>query len=195
MKRYKLDSFVRVRSKGKMIKTAPSDTLRPLLGAQQSSHTLGARSSRQVDLWTTRFSNSIRQRGTSWRSSRRLGRRTGYACLERGAVRRSTKGGDPKCQGEFAQRFLYLGAGRKIIRHAARSRRQRGIQGQIVLDPQTSAACPRASTDVKFSLKIRILHSGVFRWTYPNGGQKGGQIHSQTKRGLIMIKRSCLLQS
>jgi hypothetical protein len=33
MERYKLDSFVRVQSKGKMIKTAPSDTLRPPLGA------------------------------------------------------------------------------------------------------------------------------------------------------------------
>src|SRR5829696_5562939 len=123
MKRYKLDSFVRVWSKGKMIKTAPSDTLCPPFGArQQSSHTLGARSSRQVDPWTTRLSNSIRQRGTSWRSSQRLGLRFagppyGYACLERGAVPRSTKGGDPKCQEELAQRFPYLHVGRKIIRH------------------------------------------------------------------------------
>src|SRR3954462_14266219 len=42
---------------------------------QQSSHTLGTSSSRQVDLWTTRLSTSIRQRGTSWRSSQRLGLR------------------------------------------------------------------------------------------------------------------------
>ena len=49
------------------------------------------------------------------------------------------------------------------------------------LDPQTSAACPRTSTDVHFSLKIRILHLGAFRWTNPNGGQNGGQTHSQTK--------------
>jgi hypothetical protein len=33
------------------------------------------------------------------------------------------------------------------------------------LDPQTSAAWPRTSFDVQFSLKIRILHLGAFRWT------------------------------
>jgi hypothetical protein len=49
------------------------------------------------------------------------------------------------------------------------------------LDPSTSAACLRTSTNVQFSLKIRILHLGVFRWTDPNGGQNGGQTHSQTK--------------
>ena len=52
-----------------------------------------------------------------------------------------------------------------------------------LFDPQTSAACPRTSTDVKLSLKIGISHSGVFRWTNPNGGQNGGQTHSQAKRG------------
>ena len=46
------------------------------------------------------------------------------------------------------------------------------------LDPQTSAACPRTSTDVQFSLKIRILHFDVFRWTNPNGAQNGGQTAS-----------------
>ena len=50
------------------------------------------------------------------------------------------------------------------------------------LDPQTSAARPRTSSDVQFSLKIRILHLGGFRWTNPNGGQNRGQTHSQTKR-------------
>jgi hypothetical protein len=55
-----------------------------------------------------------------------------------------------------------------------------------LFDPQTSAACPRTSPDVQFSLRIRILHLGVFRWTNPNGGQNGGQTHSQTKqRGLV----------
>ena len=33
--------------------------------------------------------------------------------------------------------------------------------------------------DVQCSLKIRILHVGVFRWTKPNGGQT----HSQAKQG------------
>jgi hypothetical protein len=51
----------------------------------------------------------------------------------------------------------------------------------MAVDPQTSAACPRTSPDVQFSLKIRILHLGAFRWTTPNGGQNGGQTHSQTK--------------
>jgi hypothetical protein len=46
------------------------------------------------------------------------------------------------------------------------------------LDPQTSAACPWTSPHVQFSLKIRILHIDVFRWTNPNGGQNGGQTHS-----------------
>ena len=55
-------------------------------------------------------------------------------------------------------------------------------------DPQTSAACPRTSSDVQFSLKIRILYLGVFRWTDPNGGQKGGQTHSQTKRNLDQVR-------
>ena len=40
-----------------------------------------------------------------------------------------------------------------------------------LFDPQTSAACPRTSPDVQLSLRIRILHLGVFRWTNPNGGQ------------------------
>jgi hypothetical protein len=35
----------------------------------------------------------------------------------------------------------------------------------MALDPQTSAACPPTSSDVQFSLEIRILHLGVFRWT------------------------------
>jgi hypothetical protein len=37
------------------------------------------------------------------------------------------------------------------------------------------------STDVlkrPFSLKTRILHLGVLRWTDPNGGPNGGQTHS-----------------
>jgi hypothetical protein len=59
------------------------------------------------------------------------------------------------------------------------------------LDPQTSAACPRTSPHVQFSLKIRVLHFGVFRWTNPNGGQNGGQTHSQAKRaGLIRSRRA-----
>ena len=51
---------------------------------------------------------------------------------------------------------------------------------------KTSAACPRPSADVQFSLEIRISHLGVFRWTNPNGGRNGGQTQSQAKRaGLI----------
>jgi hypothetical protein len=58
-------------------------------------------------------------------------------------------------------------------------------------DPQTSAVCPRPSTDVQFSLKIRVLDLDVFRWTNPNGGQNGGQTHSQAKRaGLIRSRRA-----
>src|SRR4029453_14759133 len=52
------------------------------------------------------------------------------------------------------------------------------------LDPQTSAAlCADVSRRPTF-LKIRILHSGVFRWNTPNGGQNGSQTHSQAKRRL-----------
>src|SRR5215211_2873373 len=50
--------------------------------------------------------------------------------------------------------------------------------GPVTYDPQTSAACPRTSPEVQFSLKIGISHLGVFRWTNPNGGQNGGQTHS-----------------
>ena len=39
------------------------------------------------------------------------------------------------------------------------------------LDPQTSAARPRMSGYVQFSLKIRIPHLHGFRWTNPNGCQ------------------------
>ena len=51
-----------------------------------------------------------------------------------------------------------------------------------LVDPQTSAACPRTSAGVQFSLKIGVLHSGAFRWTNPNGGQNASQIHSQTNQ-------------
>ena len=54
------------------------------------------------------------------------------------------------------------------------------------LDPQTSAAWPRMASNIHFSLKTRIQHLDVLRWTDPNGGQNGGQTHSQAKRrGLI----------
>ena len=46
------------------------------------------------------------------------------------------------------------------------------------LDPQTSAACPRTSSDVQFPQKIWTLHLAGFRWTNPNGCQNGGQTHS-----------------
>ena len=48
---------------------------------------------------------------------------------------------------------------------ARSSRWRRARQVLMALDPQTSAASPRTSTDVQFSLKIRILHLGVLRWT------------------------------
>src|SRR5918993_1545472 len=41
----------------------------------------------------------------------------------------------------------------------------------MALDPQTSAAGPRTSPDVEFSLEIRILDLCAFRWTKANGGQ------------------------
>jgi hypothetical protein len=50
------------------------------------------------------------------------------------------------------------------------------------VDPQISAAWPRTSPDVQFSLEIRILDLGAFLWTKANGGQNGGQTHSQAKR-------------
>ena len=61
------------------------------------------------------------------------------------------------------------------------------------LDPQTSAAHPRTSPNVQFSLKIRILYLGVFRWTNPNGGQNGGQTHSQTKQRGLLSSRLCVV--
>jgi hypothetical protein len=44
------------------------------------------------------------------------------------------------------------------------------------------------SPHVQFSLKIRILHAGVFRWTDPNGGQNGGQTHSQLCNRLTLLQ-------
>jgi hypothetical protein len=49
------------------------------------------------------------------------------------------------------------------------------------LDPQTSAARPRTSSYIQFSLKLSIFDLRGFRWTNTNGGQNGGQTHSQTK--------------
>jgi hypothetical protein len=72
---------------------------------------------------------------------------------------------------------------RKIISHRqdhhSGSRQDKNLW---LFDPQTSAARAQTSADVQFSLKIRILHLDVFRWTNPNGGQNGGQTHSQTKQ-------------
>jgi hypothetical protein len=55
---------------------------------------------------------------------------------------------------------------RKIISHR-QDHHSGGRQDKNLwlFDPQRSAACPRTSPDVHFSLKIRILHLGVFRWT------------------------------
>jgi hypothetical protein len=50
-----------------------------------------------------------------------------------------------------------------------------------LFDPQTSAACPQMSSDVQFSLKIRILHTLGFLRTKSRWGQNGGQTHSETK--------------
>jgi hypothetical protein len=61
---------------------------------------------------------------------------------------------------------------------ARSSRWWRARQELMALDPQSSAACPTTSADVQLSLKIRILHMRVFRWTNPNDGQNGGQTHS-----------------
>ena len=33
---------------------------------------------------------------------------------------------------------------------------------------------------------------GVFRWTNPNGGQNGGQTHSQTKESDLVRARLCI---
>jgi hypothetical protein len=46
------------------------------------------------------------------------------------------------------------------------------------LDPQTSAAWPRTSPAVQFSLEIRVLELGAFRRIKANGGQDDCQTHS-----------------
>jgi hypothetical protein len=79
----------------------------------------------------------------------------------------------PKLPRRSQPRNLPVHARHKIISH--------GQDHLMALDPQTSAACPRTSPGVQFSLEIRILHRGIFRWTNPNGGQNGGQTHSQAK--------------
>jgi len=61
-----------------------------------------------------------------------------------------------------------------------------------LLTPQTSAAWPRTSPDVQFSLEIRILDLGAFRWTKANRGQNGGQTDSQTKRRDLLRASLCI---
>jgi len=60
----------------------------------------------------------------------------------------------------------------------------------MAFDPQTSAAGPPTSPGVQFSLEIRILHLGAFRWTKPNGGQNGGQAHSYKRRAAATNRRA-----
>jgi hypothetical protein len=47
---------------------------------------------------------------------------------------------------------------------------------------------PRTSPDVQLFLKIWILCLGGFRWINPNGGQNGGQAHSQTKEQVAQVQ-------
>jgi pimeloyl-ACP methyl ester carboxylesterase len=61
------------------------------------------------------------------------------------------------------------------------------INRLVLVTPRHRAARPRLSIDVQFSLKTTILHSGVFRWTNRNGGQNGGQTHSQPKRRDLLL--------
>src|SRR5215213_10359118 len=97
MKRYKPDSFVRVRSKGNMINTAPSDTLRPPLGAsaiQPHAWPEVQPTSRPVDNSPLKFHKAARHQlavitavgspfcGPAARS---------YACLERGECREAPR--------------------------------------------------------------------------------------------------------
>jgi hypothetical protein len=112
-----------------MIKTAPSDILRPPFGAsaiQPHACREVQPTSRPVDNSPLKFpEGSAAPAGghhSGWVSVCGPAVR-GYACIERGAVPRSTKRGDPKCQEELTQRFPSLDAGCKIIRHAARSSR------------------------------------------------------------------------
>ena len=138
-----------------MIKTAPSDILRPPFGAsaiQPHACREVQPTSRPVDNSPLKFHKAARHLlavitavgspfcGPTVR---------GYACIERGAVTRRTKGGDPKCQEELTQRFPSLDAGRKIIRHAARSSRwQVECKNTWLLTPrhrQRARAGPRTS--------------------------------------------------
>jgi hypothetical protein len=88
-----------------------------------------------------------------------------------------------ECRGAINSDTAGLGAQpSKIITDGQDHRGGSGTRHNLGLfDPQTSAACPRTSPQ-RVSSKIRISHLGASRWTNPNGGQNGGQIHSQTKR-------------
>jgi hypothetical protein len=169
MKRYKPDSFVRVRSKGNMINTAPSDTLRPPLGAsaiQPQAWHEGQPTSRPVDNSPLKFHKAARHQlavitavGSPF-AGPPYGTTHGLSAAQ---CREAPMAAIPSAQEELGQRFPSLNAGRKIIRHAARSSQwQRGIQEHMALDPQTSAACPRMSPHVQFYLKIRSIHLCVF---------------------------------
>ena len=103
MKRYKVDSFVRVRSQGKMIKTAPSDILRPALGGsaiQPHAWREVQPTGRPVDNSPLKFHKAARHQLAVITA---LG--LCFAGPPYGATRRcaaKNRSGDPICQEEFA---------------------------------------------------------------------------------------------
>jgi hypothetical protein len=60
---------------------------------------------------------------------------------------------------------------RELAAAIAKNQRAEVDRPRQPLDAQTSAACPRTSSDVQLSLKMGVSHFGVFGWTNPNGGQ------------------------
>jgi hypothetical protein len=67
----------------------------------------------------------------------------------------------------------------KIISHGQDHHGDRGQdRNSWLFNPQTSAAWPQTSSDVQFSLEIRVLELGAFRRIKANGGQDDGQTHS-----------------
>jgi hypothetical protein len=122
MKKHKLDAFVPVRSKGKMIKAAPSDFLRPPQGASaiqpHAWHEVQP-TSRPVDNSPFKFHKAARHQlavitvvGSPFAGPAVRGN----ASLGAGAVSRSTKGGDPKCRGVSVSAALIGRFSGRVIR-------------------------------------------------------------------------------
>ena len=173
MVRSRLDSLVRVLSKAKMIKTAPSDLLRPPLGAsaiQPHAKREVQPTSRPVDNSPLKFHKAARHHLAVITAVGSLFCRPSV----RGYARRcaaKNRSGDPICQEELVQRFPPLTRGaRSSVMRQDDHRGSLEYKNTCFFDPR-DRQCPKRSTDVQFSLKIWDFTFRLLLSYNANGGQ------------------------